>query len=270
MSTHKRRYAAIALAAWSVLPTRAIAALDADLMKMYGGTYLSDCKNLASPRVTVFPQALVVLKGNQRMAGNKLEAAHSYFGQSPPPKYQVALLSEVSGMQLLGIVYRDASGQYITLDGDPKVRSSLGPAMLAYKYRLCGGKESKVAERTPPTRKYALTELSAPGLLYDARIKSIYYQALGAKRNMHWLATLDGPSPTNKKITIAGVEYILAGACKNHDCGDNNVVLLYAPVQGRIYGKIYERGRVTFIGQPSASLMGELNRLWKAEWRQGR
>ena len=69
---------------------------------------------------------------------------------------------------------------------------------------------------------------------------------------------------------IAGVKYILADACKNHDCGDNNVVLLYAPAQGRIDGKINERGRVTFIGQPPANLMVALNRLWKTEWRQDR
>ena len=28
--------------------------LNAETMKLYGGTYLSDCKNPASPRVTVF------------------------------------------------------------------------------------------------------------------------------------------------------------------------------------------------------------------------
>ena len=60
----------------------------------------------------------------------------------------------------------------------------------------------------------------------------------------------------------------MASACKYHDCSDHNVVLLYAVEPERIYGKIYERGRVTFIGQPSVNLIAELHRLWKAEWRQ--
>lgn len=266
---HFTQFAVLALMAWSIQSAQALAALDADSVKIYGGTYLSDCMNGASPRVTVFADTLVVLKGNKRLAGNKLQAAHSFFGQSPPPHFKVALLSEApGGTELMGMVYTDARGQYLTLDGDAKVRASLGPTLLSYKFRLCGS-PGKKAEQTPtPKRQYALTDLSAPGLLYDARIKSIYYQALGAKRNTHWLAHLDGPSPTNKKIEIARVSYILASACKNHDCRDHNVVLLYAPAQGQIVGKIYERGRVTFIGQPSTNLMAELNRLWQAEWRQ--
>ena len=264
-------YAVAACMIGAVSSTTAQAALDADSAKVYGGTYLSDCKNPASPRVIVQTAALLVQKDNQRMSGGNLQAAHSYFGQSPPPHYLVALLSEVrGGLELQAIVYRDKSGQYLTLDGAAKVRAGLGPRLLAYKYRLCDSARSQPepARSTQPAKKYALTELSAPGLLYDAKIKTIYYQALGAKRKTSWLAQLDGPSPNNKKVKVGGAEYILASACKNHDCAEHNVVLLYAQGQERLYGKIYEGGRVTYIGQPSSALRADLDRLWKSEWRQ--
>ena len=92
--------------------------LDAGAMRAFGGTYMSDCGNNASPRVTVFADTLVVLQGNKRLAGTNLQAAYSYFGQGAPPDYQVALLSEVRGLQLMAVVFRDKSGQYLTLDGD--------------------------------------------------------------------------------------------------------------------------------------------------------
>lgn len=255
---------------WGAVAASALAALDADSMQQYGGTYLSNCKNPASPRVIVQSAALVVQQGNQQMRGGNLQAAHSYFGQSPPPNYVVALLSEVrGGVELQAIVYQDKGGKYLTVDGDAKVRASLGPTLLSQKYRLCGSSGAVASPpEPPPAKQYALTEMSAQGLLYDAKIKALYLRTLGAKRGTPWLAELDGPSPTNRKVRVGGAEYILAGACKNHDCYDHNVVLLYAQDQGKIYGRIYERGRVTFIGQPSARLRPELDHLWKSEWRR--
>ena len=83
-----------------------------------------------------------------------------------------------------------------------------------------------------------------------------------------WLAKLDGPAPLLKKIKVAGTEYVLASACKNHDCGDNNTVLLYSVAQGVVYGKILEQRRAMLIGAPPPAVASELERLWLAEWRQ--
>jgi hypothetical protein len=82
------------------------------------------------------------------------------------------------------------------------------------------------------------------------------------------MATLDGPSPSNKKVKIGGTDYILASACKNHDCADNNTVLLYSAAQGVVYGKVMQRRRSTLIGAPPTAVASELDRLWAAEWRQ--
>jgi len=77
------------------------------------------------------------LQGNKRLAGANLQAAFSYFGQAALLNYQVALLSEVRGPQLMAVVFENKSGQYLTLDGDRQVRANLGKAVLENKYWLC-------------------------------------------------------------------------------------------------------------------------------------
>ena len=239
---------------------------------MYGGNYSSDCSNGSAPRLRVVADALMVEQGNKRLTGSNVQAAHSFFGQSPPPDYQVALLGEVRGEQLIFLVYRDKSGQYITIDGEPKVRAALGKALLDRKYRSCNSAQQAAAPNppSPAPQKYSETEISAPGLLADPKFKSAYYKALGAMMKESWLAKLDGPSPTNKKVKVAGTEYLLAGACKDHDCADNNIALLYSAAQGVVYGKVYRQRRSTLIGSPPPAIATELERLWRAEWRQNR
>jgi hypothetical protein len=114
---------------------------------------------------------------------------------------------------------------------------------------------------------YALTELSEAGLLYNAKAKEIYYKALGLLVKEPWLAKLDGPSPMNKAVKVAGTDYVLLSACKNRDCEQNSTVLLYSVSQDVVYGKVYQRGKSTLIGSPSPAIAAELEKLWKSEWR---
>jgi hypothetical protein len=211
-------------------PASAQGTLDADTLKSYGGTYSTDCSNSTAPRLRVVADALMVEQGTKRMTGGNVQAAYSYFGQSPPPDYQVVLLSEVrGGLQLMFIVYRDKSGQYVTLDGDPKVQAALGKALLGRKYRSCDPVRKEITS-APPSAPQSESMTGPPDLLRDSRFKSVYYKALGPKVKESWLAELDGPAPPNKKIKVGGTDYVFASACKNHDCGDNNVVLLYSAV----------------------------------------
>jgi hypothetical protein len=114
---------------------------------------------------------------------------------------------------------------------------------------------------------YALDELSAPGLLYDPKAKATYYKALGPLSKEPWLAKLDGPSPQNKRIKVAGADFFLVSACKNRDCENNSTVLLYSQAQDVVYGKVYQRGKSTLIGSPPPAVATELEKLWKSEWR---
>ena len=164
-------------------PARSQSALDAQALKLYGGSYSSDCSNSAAPRLRVDADALMVEQGTKRMTGRNVQAAYSYFGQSPPPDYQVALLSEMSGgLSLMFIVYRDKSGPYITLDGHPKVSAALGKTLLERKYRRCG-EAIKEAASAPPAATQSQPMVGPAGLLTDARFKSAYYTALAPESN---------------------------------------------------------------------------------------
>ena len=63
---------------------------------------------------------------------------------------------------------------------------------------------------------------------------------------------------------------MLVSTCKNHDCFDYNVVLLYSGPQDVVYGKVYQKGRSTLIGSPPPAVASELDKLWKSEFRRGR
>jgi hypothetical protein len=114
---------------------------------------------------------------------------------------------------------------------------------------------------------YSLDELGAAGLLYDPKAKATYYKALGPLAKEPWLAKLDGPSPQNKRVKVAGADFFLVSVCKNRDCENNSTVLLYSQAQDVVYGKVYQRGKSTLIGAPPPAVASELEKLWKSEWR---
>jgi hypothetical protein len=114
---------------------------------------------------------------------------------------------------------------------------------------------------------YALTELTAAGLLYNEDVKATYYKALGPLVKQSWLSRLDGPSREFRPVQVAGAEYMLGGTCKNHDCHDNTVLLLWSGAQRVVYGKVVQKGKSTLIGAPPLAVAAELDRLWKAEFR---
>lgn len=263
--------AIIALAAESA-PVRAQDKLDGETYKLFGGTYMSDCNNAASPKVSVFAEALVFLNGDKRIAGSNVQAAASWYGRDTPPEYRVALLSEVpGGQQMIFVVNEDRSGYYITLDGDTRVMAAIGKPLTAQKFRRCDvAPKRENATPAQPPKSYKLVELDAGGILLDPKAKSAYHKALGPLVRERWLARLDGPSPQNKEVKVAGAEYVLVSSCKNQDCAQNNLVLLYSAARGVVYGKVFQRGKSTLIGSPSAAIAGELERLWRSEWRQQR
>ena len=114
---------------------------------------------------------------------------------------------------------------------------------------------------------YALTELSAAGLLYNAKAKEAYYKALGPLAKEPWLAKLDGPSSEGQAMKVSGGDYVMLYTCKNHDCYDNNVVLLWSGAQNVVVGYINQRGKATLIGNPPPAVAAELEKLWKKQFR---
>jgi hypothetical protein len=268
----------VSAAAWSQ------GRLDADSLRAFGGTYSPNCSNPQAPRAHVTAAALMVEQGNQRMTGGNVQAAASFLGPSPPPNYRTVLLGEVRGQQLQFILFQDAAGYYLTLDGDQRVRAALGKTLLGHRYRQCGVSAKAPATSPPPAAAAPrsapaasgapageippLDTMTAPGLLMDPKFKAAWHRALGPKAREPWLGELDGPSPDTKKVRVDGAEYFLGAACKNRDCSDNSLVVLYSEPRGVVYGHIHERGRVTRVGGPPPAVASELERLWRDQWRK--
>lgn len=255
-------------------PARSQDGLDKYVMEAYGGTYMSDCSKTSAPRLTIFQDALVYIEGDKRIAGKNVMSASSFYGQSPPDGYRTMLLSDSDGgLQLMFAVYEDKLGLYIQLDGDPALVKRISPAMRTHKFRRCDGagvKKAEVPAKVAPATPAAPTSgagVGASGMLNDRKFKTIYVKALGPLAREEWLAALDGPSPETRKVTIAGVEYLLISCCKNHDCSDYNTVLLYSAPGKVVYGIVHRAGRTNLIGAPAPALAKELRRLWTAEWR---
>lgn len=140
----------------------------------------------------------------------------------------------------------------------------LGAAIAAMPWRAQAQADANNAKIF---KGYALTQLTAPGLLYNAQAKATYLKALGPLAKQSWLATLDGPSREYRTVKVAGADFMLGSTCKNHDCYDNTVVLLWSGQQNVVYGKVVQKGKSTLIGAPPPAVASELEKLWKAEFR---
>ena len=92
------------------------AGLDADTMRNFGGRYASDCAVSGGLSLRVEPAALVIDVRGRTITGANVQASYSFYGQSPPPGFAVALQSELrDGKELVFLVHQDASGQRIEL-----------------------------------------------------------------------------------------------------------------------------------------------------------
>lgn len=260
------------------VPALALDIQETEALKLYGGVYSTDCAKPEAPRAIV-GETLKVEYGNKRMTGENLMAAASYFGPEPPPTHQMALLGEVRGSggeRMLFAVNRDKTGLYIEFMGDGQkvekaLKAVLGEVQFKSKYRDCDA-ASRTWMTTPPKAQPAAPASGSVAnwdYVGDRKFKALHRKAIGAKAKTPWLAKLDGPSSGAKEVSLGGVTYWQLAVCKPHDCGDNNLVLLYARDNKAVYGLIQERGKQSLFGKPSPALAEELKRAWKSEWGQG-
>lgn len=104
-------------------------------------------------------------------------------------------------------------------------------------------------------------------LLKDPKFRSAYLGALGPKAKEKWLATMSNSSLV-RRVSLAGDDYQVASPCKPHDCAENNLLVLYAPAKGVVFGRLHEKGKATLIGAPGPAMAAELEKMWKKEFRQ--
>lgn len=265
MRRHGLRLGLVVLALGSMGACAEAQRLDEQVLSRYGGVYVADCGDAASARAEVFADSLVLQGGGRRLAGLRPQPAYSWFGNSPPEGFALALLATApQGRAMTWLVFDGPGGRHLLIDDD----GLDGAAPTGMTFSRCDTLPAETPPPPQPERAYAMDELSAAGLLRDAAARAAYYGVLGPLQDQSWLADLDGPSPLNRMVDIAGRTYLLACACKNHDCYDNSVVLLYAAAEGTMYGMVYQSGDSILLGSPPPALARDLERLWREEFRQ--
>jgi hypothetical protein len=260
---------------------RAQDALDDEVMRLYGGTYAVQCGDPQSPRLRVERQALHVEQGNRRLTARQdITSSYSYFGQSAPPGFLVALEAQVQPQRLMTfLVYGDARGQYAALDGHPAVLSALG-ALSKQRYNSCDASANRRATESARQEQQAIAAAGGPvtassatspsELIRDPRFRTAWLVLLGPLSRESWLALMDGPAPALKRETLAGQTWLVAAFCKPHDCSDNNAIVVYNEAGGQVHALVHRAGITRLVGVPPGRLGAELQRVWRREWRQGR
>jgi hypothetical protein len=266
-TSHGDRLFGIALALLCAVPAAwAQGKVDAKLMMRYGGVLAPECGNYLLPQLQYLGESLIVRDhGNAVLTGRNVKAVPTYFGSTPPPEFETALTSEVApGEALVFVLYRNAGGLFATVEGAPRVVAALPAALKGKRVRHCDPNRNAVPGQ--PAAAQVMPDI----LLRDAKFKRAYVQALGPLAKEPWLMALDGPAQPVEKVQVAGNDYQLLSVCKNHDCYDNSMVVLYAAPSSTIYGTVLLRGRSSLVGAPPAPVAAELQRLWKATYRSGK
>ena len=144
MSTLARTFVRGPVATLAVLLAPAApdwADLDAAALRLWDGNWSVACDNTAAPNLRVMQSSLMVVARNRQLTGRQVRPAYSYFGQSTPENFDVALLSEVRpGAEFTFLIWRDARGPCIEISADKAVEASLAPILgstLRAKYRDC-------------------------------------------------------------------------------------------------------------------------------------
>lgn len=124
---------------------------------------------------------------------------------------------------------------------------------------------------------FALLALIAPltcaadftwDLMKQAHFRTAYLEVLGNRQNEHWLKSLSGPSDEISQQKIEDQNYLLANSCMPHSCDTNNLVLAYSPVTQRVFIKLVEEGRITWLGTPTITVKNALESYYQKHFEQ--
>ena len=254
--------AAFALLVLTLLstPGRAESILDKETFSAFGGTYLSDCGNLESPRVEITERTITFIHRSGRIVASNLRKAPELHGTVMPANFRGAILSDTESGDVRALLFEDAAGAWIELRGGNAELGALADPATTIRFLRCNQADMEA-------RAASGQVTTAAAMLQDASFKTAYKKALGSKKRDAWITTLTGPATPRKTRMIGDVEYQVLGACKTDACDSRNLLLLYSPEKKVVYGKIYQSGTSTLIGSPPAAVALELESLWKAQWR---
>ncbi len=230
-----------------------------------------------SPRLAVNATGILLEAAGKRTLYDHPDVELGYNGQEDT-NVTVAVRGLDAG--LIIAFARDGSFAY-TLGGErltPEERALEAVAGANNSAQLihCGAPRPKPAAapepEEPKMRSVAaptVDAVDAQGYTTDPGFMSAYAAALGPlKRSDPWLTEFEGPGDS-KIVTIAGVRYLQVSSCKPHDCGDNNMLVLYRPTPRTLYGAVRLHARTpVLIGNPPPAIAAQIHALIAKEWPQ--
>jgi len=255
------------------------AQVDAEALRYWGGTFLSDCARATSPRIVISANSITYAEGDRKVVSKTATSAASWYGNSAPENHIMTFLGDMAdGDQMIVDVYQANGETWARVDGGGSVQKGVGKAALGRRYLKCADAKTappKASEKptgdVPPPKPGVTAPPALPGAAdyaMDPAFAVPYKKALGKYGGEHWLQTLQGPSPETRKVTIAGTEYVVIAACKDHDCADNNTTLLWNPGKKTVFGKVRVIGKSALIGNPPKEVQKDLGDLWWKQWVQ--
>lgn len=97
--------------------------------------------------------------------------------------------------------------------------------------------------------------------------REAHLAALGALKSERWIAQLSGPAGEVVGQSVNGVDYLLADSCKPHDCGEENLVLAFAPTQSTVFVLLNRNGKRQLLGTPPAAVARALEKAYAERFK---
>lgn len=240
-------------------------AMDQAAMQKYGGVFAPDCPNYNGLQLKYLGDILVVKRAGKEVTAGSVRVSKTYPGKPPAPADFSAVLSgTVPGRDALTFtLFHNRAGLFAVVEGGPKTLAAIGPGVQGQRIRHCDPNRNRLPGAQLPVMVFAAD------LLRDRQFKALYVAALGALTSERWFMELTGPSPEAKSVQVAGRKYQQLESCKDHDCYDNNITMLYDVTGKTLYGQGVSRGRRFVLGAPPPAVARDLDRLWRVGWRSG-
>lgn len=74
----------------------------------------------------------------------------------------------------------------------------------------------------------------------------------------NYAKTFDGPSSPSKTVQVGGQAYLLGYVCKAHDCGDNQLHVLFSPNGSRAWGLLVTGQQRRWLAKPDAAIQAAI------------
>jgi Inhibitor of vertebrate lysozyme (Ivy) len=70
--------------------------------------------------------------------------------------------------------------------------------------------------------------------------------------------TFDGPSSPSTEVTVGDEQYALGWVCKAHDCGDNQLYVLFSPGGKKAWGLLMTGNQRRWLAHPDPAIQAAI------------